>query len=191
MRVSLFATAAALVLPLSVAAPAVAAPIEDDGVVACVYNGVRSADPAVLLAVASKGFDGEGSEEQRVVQQVGAQLTRCRGLHGWGRAREAAALRYLSGMAMTAEAVKALEPYGVTAEMFESIHEALDPASRDAFVNGTVTAEQSRQALEVLAAAGVTLDSIPAEAHAGFGAKVGQGVAGRVVTHHAIAQYND
>lgn len=181
-----FAWSVALAAPLlSTAVPAQAAapPIE------CIYNVLHKTDWPILVKVVRQGIQGETSAERIQIDSIHAATDRCRRQYGWGKKRENIALHWFAGGVLSAHATFELKKYGLDHEHLRALVARLDAPTRQAYLSGQVSNEQSAATFAALAATGISIDAVPAEERSVFARELSQGVLGEALKMQAEADF--
>ncbi|NML04837.1 hypothetical protein [Sphingomonas sp. G-3-2-10] len=161
------------------------------GPVACIYYGLKKNDWPTLVKVVRAGMNGDSPTEKEQINQIGQATARCRARYGWGKTRENAALRYFAGRVLGSDSTYNLKKYGLTYSKLVELVEALDPATRQAYVSGQVSNEQSAATMAALATIGIDFNAIPAEERAAFAQKLAQGILGQILQLEGQKAFND
>jgi hypothetical protein len=172
---------------LFAAAPAVA----QQRPVACVYYGMPKGDRPELVKVVRAGIVATNDGERVLVDKIRASADACRKRYGWGKKRMDAAMRYFAGRVLATDSTYHLRKYGFDYEKLKALIVALDAPTRQAYVAGNVTNEQSAATIEALKALGVDFAAVPVEERAMFGQKLSQGILGLVVEQEGEAAYSE
>jgi hypothetical protein len=179
----------ALLAPMpAVAAPA-AAPFADPPV-ACIYHTYRNKDWPPLVKLVRSGMNPADNGERVMLGNIQAAAEVCRKRYGWGKKRQDAALRYFVGRVLATDSTYHLKKFGLDYEKLEALVAALDPGTRQAYVAGNVSNDQSAATLAALKTLGIDFAAVPAEERALFGQKLSQGVLGLVVEHEGEAAFD-
>jgi hypothetical protein len=181
----LLALTAALAAPVVFATPALAQskPVE------CIYNTHKKSDWPLLTKVVRAGMVATNNEERLLVDQIGASVATCRQRYGWGKKRQDVATRYFAGRVLATDSTYHLKKFGLDYEKLKALVAALDAPTRQAYVAGNVTNDQSAATFAALKTLGIDFAAVPAEDRAMFGQKLSQGILGLVVEQEAEAAY--
>lgn len=161
------------------------------GPVACIYYSLKKNDWPTLVKVVRAGMNGESSTEKEQISQIGQATARCRSRYGWGKPRENAALRYFAGRVLGSDATFNLRKYGLTYPKLVELVDALDPATRQAYVSGQVSNDQSAATMAALAKIGIDFSAVPAEEKSVFVQKLAQGILGQILQLEGQKAFSD
>jgi hypothetical protein len=159
--------------------------------VACVYYGMPKGDRPELVKVVRAGIVATNDGERVLVDNIKTSADACRKRYGWGKKRQDAAMRYFAGRVLATDSTYHLKKFGFDYEKLKALVAALDAPTRQAYVAGNVTNEQSAATIAALKELGVDFAAVPAEERAMFGQKLSQGVLGLVVEQEGEAAYAD
>lgn len=178
------------VLAVAGVSPAQAQEAERNDPIACIYRVLPKRDYAVLVKIVRQGMVGQTGDEKAEVERIGAATVRCRGQYGWGKKKEAAALRWFAGRVFSGDATFNLKKYGLDFEKLKAVVVRLDAPTRAAYVSGNVSNDQSQATMAALAAEGIDFSAVPVEERAMFAQKLSQGILGLVLQMEAEAAFS-
>ncbi|MES2443481.1 MAG: hypothetical protein V4574_11685 [Pseudomonadota bacterium] len=177
-------------MPVLAATPAPAAPVIAAGPpIECIYNVLHKNDWPTLVKVVRQGITGVTNGEKMQVELIGSATERCRKQYGWGKKRQDIAVRYFAGRVLSGDAVFNLKKYAIDHAQLEALVARLDAPTKQAYVAGQVSNEQSAATFAALDALGLGLDKVPAEERQAFAQKLAQGVLGTIVAQEAEAAF--
>jgi len=170
--------------------PAHAQEADRNDPVACIYRVLPKPDYPLLVKIVRQGLVGQTGAEEGEVEKIGTATAKCRSQYGWGKKKEAAALRWFAGRVLSGDTTYNLKKYGLDFIKLKAVVARLDAPTRAAYVSGSVSSEQTQATLAALAAEGIDFATIPAEERGMFAQKLSQGILGLLLQLEAEAAYS-
>jgi hypothetical protein len=174
-------------LSLALAAPA--APAMADAPVACIYYTYKNKDWVPLVKLVRSGMVPQGNDERSMLQDIQAAAESCRIRYGWGKKKQEIALRYFAGRVLATDSTFHLKKFGLDYTKLKTLVAALDASTRQAYVAGQVSNDQSAATMAALGTVGIDFGTVPAEERGLFAQKLAQGILGAVVEQEAEAGF--